>query len=115
LERSRVAEEQRSRGAEEQRSRGAEGQRKALGSLMYLLVCSSAPPRLCPSSLRPTLLGLSPSPLTSPLFVTRFVTWPLTRFGSGWWLAQAVSFNRRVYGYLRGPETLARALPMSEA
>jgi hypothetical protein len=66
------------------------------------------PPPFSPSPPLP----LSPSPpLPVPLRVTRIVTQWLTSFGSDKAARRAVSFNHTVYGYLRGPETLARALP----
>ena len=64
-------------------------------------------------------LPLAPSPLLPPRFplcsllpITRFVTRRLTTIGSPKKSAHTVSFNHRVCGYLRGPETLARALPI---
>lgn len=57
----------------------------------------------------------APVPLYSSrsfCFVTRFVTCELTSFGSGGRTPFIVSFTHTVYGYLRGPDGLARALPM---
>jgi hypothetical protein len=68
----------------------------------------------CAHSCRPVapspLLPFFPSP--SRFVVTRFVTRRLTRFGSAKVAAYTVSFKHTVYGYPRGPEALARALPM---
>ena len=63
-------------------------------------------------SFSPATLPFSPSSPRSCYLVTRFVTRRLTRIGSPKKSAHTVSFNHRVYGYLRGPETLARALPI---
>ena len=44
--------------------------------------------------------------------LTRFVTYRLTSFGSRDEIAHAVSLNHTSYGYLRGPQALAQALPL---
>ena len=53
-------------------------------------------------------LGSTVSRLLSPRsssLITRIVSCKLTRFGRCEIIAKAVSFNRTVYGYLRGPES----------